>query len=112
MNAEYKSPESAARYAAFLRERFETQKMLAELQSYPNFVVWRYSLIDGQRKKPPFNPNTQQPASPTDRHTWGMLETALTALATGKFEGIGFMTYLDMTIHNALRKRRNPPMRR
>ncbi len=90
MSSEYQE-EHAAGYAAFLQERFETEGMLAELQQYPNFVVWRYTLIDGQRKKPPFNPNTNLPASPTNADTWGTLEVALHALATGKFQGIGFM---------------------
>src|SRR5579864_4921248 len=83
--------EQAAHYAEALRERFETKGMLAELQPYPNFVVWRYSLIDGQRKKPPFNPKTHEAASPTDPRSWGTLETALTAVASGRYQGIGFM---------------------
>ena len=91
MSIEHPQQESATRYAAYLSERFETQGMLAELADYPNFVVWRYSLVDGQRKKPPFNPNTHKPASPTQPDTWGSLETALTAVATGRFHGIGFM---------------------
>jgi len=74
-----------------LRERFETKGRLQELAGYPNFVVWRYRVIDGQRKKPPFNPNTHEVASPTDSKTWGALETALTAVASGRYQGIGFM---------------------
>lgn len=91
MSSEHPQQEQAARYAAFLQERFETQGMLAELAEYPNFVVWRYVSVDGQRKKPPFNPNTHQAASPTEPQTWGTLEAALTAVATGRFHGIGFM---------------------
>ena len=83
--------EQAAHYAEALRERFETKGMLAELQPYPNFVVWRYSMVDGQRKKPPFNPNTHQGANPTDPRTWGTLETTLIAVASGRYQGIGFM---------------------
>src|SRR5712692_10173422 len=91
MNAEHPQRERAVRYAAILRERFETKGILRELAGYPNFVMWRYSPVDGQRKKPPFDPNTHQSASPTEPQTWGTLETALTALATGKYQGIGFM---------------------
>ena len=91
MSIEHPQREKAVRYAAILRERFEQKGVLRELAGYPNFVMWRYSLVDGQRKKPPFDPNTNQPASPIDRTTWGTLETALTTLATGKFNGIGFM---------------------
>jgi putative DNA primase/helicase len=90
MNPEHTRSERFSSYAATLKERF-AQGMLAELAPYPNFVVWRYRVIDGQKKKPPFNPNSHQPASPTESTTWGSLETALRALATGNFQGIGFM---------------------
>jgi putative DNA primase/helicase len=83
--------EHAAHYAASLRERFEQKGILRELAGYPNFVVWRYRVIDGQRKKPPFDPNTHTPASPIDPRTWGTIESALSAVATGQFQGIGFM---------------------
>jgi len=39
MSSEHPQQEQAARYAAMLQERFETQGMLAELVEYPNFVV-------------------------------------------------------------------------
>ncbi len=91
MNVEHAPQEQAGRYVAILRERFETKGILHELAGYPNFVVWRYKVEDGKRKKPPFDPNTHRPASPTDRTTWGTLETALHALATGYYRGIGFM---------------------
>ena len=61
--------DNTARLSETLRERFETQASLQELAEYPNFVVWRYALIDGQRKKPPFHPATHRAASPTDRTT-------------------------------------------
>src|SRR5712692_7476619 len=91
MNAEHPQRERAVRYAAILRERIEHKGILRELAGYPNFVLWRYSLIDGKRKKPPFDPATNAAASPTDSTTWGTLDEALTALATGRFQGIGFM---------------------
>jgi hypothetical protein len=90
MNPEHTRHEQLTAYATTLTERF-AQGMLAELAPYRNFVVWRYRLIDGQEKKPPFNPNTHQPASPTDSKTWGTLASALSAVATGGFQGIGFM---------------------
>ncbi len=91
MNIEHPQRERAARYAAILRERFEQKGILQELAGYPNFVMWRYSLVDRQRKKPPFDPNTHKSASPIEPRSWGTLETALTTLATGKYQGIGFM---------------------
>ncbi len=91
MGVEHQRRERFTRYAAILRERFEQKGVLRELAGYPNFVMWRYSEVSGQRKKPPFDPNTNLPASPIEPRTWGTLETALTALATGKYQGIGFM---------------------
>jgi|SRR5579864_4076060 len=91
MSIEHRSLEKAARYAAILRERFEQKGVLRELAGYPNFVMWRYSEVSGQRKKPPFDPNTNLPASPIEPRSWGTLDTALTTLATGKYQGIGFM---------------------
>ena len=91
MSSEHQRQEQAAHYAASLRERIEQKGILSELAGYPNFVVWRYSEVSGQRKKPPFNPNTHQAASPTDSDTWGTLESALTAVASGTYQGIGFM---------------------
>jgi putative DNA primase/helicase len=91
MSSERQREESAARYAEALRERIETKGILRELAEYPNFVVWRYSVVDGQRKKPPFHPKTHEAASPTEPRSWGTLGTALTAVATGRYQGIGFM---------------------
>jgi hypothetical protein len=70
MSIEHVPQEKAARYAAILRERIETQGILRELAGYPNFIVWRYRFIDGQQKKPPYSPNTNLPANPNDPATW------------------------------------------
>ncbi len=91
MSTERTRQETASAYAAHLKERFETKGILREIAGYPNFVVWHYRQENGQRKKPPVNPNTLLPASPTDRTTWATLETALSAVATGNYQGIGFM---------------------
>ena len=91
MSIEHLRYERATRYAANLRERFEQKGILRELAGYENFIVWCYRVVDGQRKKPPFDPNTHQAASPIEPRTWGTLETALTAVATGRYQGIGFM---------------------
>ncbi len=91
MSTEQTQREPAVHYAAWLKERFEQKGILREIAGYPNFVVWHYKEENGQRKKPPVNPKTHRPASPTDRTTWGTLETALSAVATGRYQGIGFM---------------------
>jgi primase-polymerase (primpol)-like protein len=79
-------------YAAYLRERFQTG-LLAELQSVPQWVVWRAELDrEGKVKKAPYNPNVRNAyASVKIPKSWGTLEQALNALATGNYSGIGFM---------------------
>jgi putative DNA primase/helicase len=91
MSTERSQQETASTYAAHLKERIEQKGILQELAGYPNFVVWHYKEENGQRKKPPINPNTRLPASPTDRTTWATLESALSAVATSTYQGIGFM---------------------
>jgi putative DNA primase/helicase len=91
MSTERTRQETAITYAAHLKERIERKGILREIAGYPNFVVWHYKEENGQRKKPPVNPMTHRPASPADRTTWGTLASALSAVATGKYQGIGFM---------------------
>src|SRR6266849_3742181 len=91
MSTERTRQETASAYAAHLKERFEQKGILREIAGYPNFVVWHYKEENGQRKKPPINPNTRLPASPADRTTWATLASALSAVATGNYQGIGFM---------------------
>jgi len=91
MSTERSQQETASAYAAHLKERIETKGILREIAGYPNFVVWQYKEVNGQRKKPPVDPKTLHPASPTDRSTWATLESALAAVATGQYQGIGFM---------------------
>ncbi len=80
----------AHEYATRLEQRF-ADGMLAEMQAYPNFVVWRYTELDGKIKKPPYNPSTGTLATSIDPHTWGTLEQAVAALKTGKYNGLGFV---------------------
>src|SRR3989440_8885329 len=79
-----------AGYAQDLRERFQSG-MLSELTSYPQFVVWKYTVEQGKLKKRPYNPKTHLPARTNDPTTWTSIEPALKALATGRYNGIGFV---------------------
>src|SRR2546427_9007663 len=72
-----------------LRERFQSG-LLSELTSYPQFVVWKYTIEQGKLKKRPFNPKTHLPARTNDPSTWTDVNQALKALATGRYNGIGF----------------------
>lgn len=79
-----------AGYAQDLRERF-SNGLLSELTPYPQFVVWKYTMEQKKLKKRPYNPRTHLPAKTTDLSTWGRVEHALNALATGQYNGIGFV---------------------
>ena len=91
MNTECSRHERFIAYAQALAERFEAG-VLAELQSEPQWVVWRGELEDGKHKKVPYNPNYRNTrASVKIPKSWGNLETALTALESGNYSGLGFM---------------------
>src|SRR6266702_6249632 len=78
------------RYAQDLRERF-SNGMLSELLPYSQFVVWKYTMEHKKLKKRPFNPRTNVPARTNDPSTCKGVNQALRALATGRYNGIGFV---------------------
>ena len=92
-------------YANELQARFE-RGILTELLPYPQFVVWRHEEIDGQAKKPPYDPKSGRRAdvsSPRGQNTWATWQEALAALRTGSYNGVGFVvsksdpfTFLDL----------------
>jgi putative DNA primase/helicase len=73
-----------------LRERLQSA-LLSELTPYPQFVVWKYTVEQGKLKKRPFNSRTHVPARTNDPTTWTSVEPSLKALATGRYNGIGFV---------------------
>lgn len=77
-------------YAEELREKFR-DGLLAELVPYPQFVVWKHQTSDGKPKKPPYSPRFHRLADTGKPASWGTLEQSLTALATGEYNGIGFV---------------------
>src|SRR5438132_158237 len=77
-------------YAQDLRERLQSG-LLSELTAYPQFVVWKYTLEQGKLKKRPFNPKTTMPARTNEPRSWTDVTGALKALATGRYNGIGFV---------------------
>src|SRR3989440_2475582 len=79
-----------AGYAQDLREQLQSG-LLSELTPYPQFVVWKYTVEQGKLKKRPFNPRTNMPARTNDASTWTRVEPSLKALATGRYNGIGFV---------------------
>src|SRR5438045_2571951 len=79
-----------AGYAQDLRERLQSG-LLSELTSYPQFVVWKFSVENKKLKKRPYQPKTHMPAKTNDPSTWTDVTVALKALATGRYNGIGFV---------------------
>src|SRR3989454_11767451 len=79
-----------AGYAQDLRERLQSG-LLSELTPYPQFVVWKYTVEQKKLKKRPFNPKTHLPAKTNDPSTWTDINQALRSLATGRYNGIGFV---------------------
>jgi primase-polymerase (primpol)-like protein len=88
--------EEARLYTAYAKElanKFNAG-YLSELTPYPQFTVWRAVKEENNEhkwKKLPYNPRTRGLASPTDPATWGTLDDALSALATGAYNGINFV---------------------
>lgn len=68
-----------------------SDSILETLRPFPQFVVWKYTIVDGKPKKPPFDPKTGQLASPTNPDTWSTLEQAQHALKSGRYYGLGFV---------------------
>ena len=79
-----------AGYAQDLRERLHSG-LLSELTAYPQFVVWKYTVENKKLKKRPYQPITHMPAKTNDPSTWTDVTVALQALATGRYNGIGFV---------------------
>src|SRR5437879_363492 len=79
-----------AGYAQDLRERLQSG-LLSELTPYPQFVVWKYTLENQKLKKRPYQPKTHLPAKTNDPSTWTDVTVALRTLATGRYNGIGFV---------------------
>ena len=79
-----------AGYTQDLRERLHSG-LLSELTPYPQFVIWKYTVENKKLKKRPFNPKTNLPAKTNDPATWTDVTVALKALATGRYNGIGFV---------------------
>ncbi len=102
------------RHYAPEQQETSSHPILEALQPYPQFVVWKYSMVDGKPKKPPYSPATGHLASPTNPDTWSSLDQAMKALKTGKYNGLGFVfseddpfTGIDID-HCVLNNRINP----
>lgn len=68
-----------------------------ELKKYKQFVLWKLEQKPNQNKptKVPYNPRTGGRASVSTSDTWSDFDTAILALETGKYSGIGFVFTKD-----------------
>jgi putative DNA primase/helicase len=62
-----------------------------QLKERSQWVVWRYAVVEGEIKKPPFTPRTGRLASVANSASWASFDTARRAYESGKYAGIGFM---------------------
>jgi primase-polymerase (primpol)-like protein len=76
----------------------ELQKMLnlsqhpeKEMQLLQQWVCWRYEIIGGQRKKPPYSPRTGRKTDIIRDKPWGTYSEAIAAYKNGNYDGIGFV---------------------
>ena len=67
------------------------------MQTRRQWIVWKYQMVDGKRKKPPFSPHNGRSASTNDPSTWGTFEQALARYARGDYDGIGYVCNGDIT---------------
>ena len=64
------------------------------------WVVWKWQIIDGELKKPPYNPETGRMASVNDPASWVHLDQARAAYLDhrDRWDGIGFILLESMGI--------------
>lgn len=66
-----------------------------QLKAFPRWVTYKIEHKDGRKTKIPYNPNTGERAKAGQPQTWGRFEEAVSALNTGKYDGIGFEFHKD-----------------
>ena len=66
------------------------------MQTRRQWVVWKYQMVKGKRKKPPFTPHNGRSASTNDPSTWGTFDQALARYARGGYDGIGYVCNGDI----------------
>ena len=62
-----------------------------ELKEHNQFVDWIYEEVEGDLKKPPFDPKTGRRASVRNPRSWGTFDEARRAYETRRYAGIGYM---------------------
>ncbi len=62
-----------------------------ELRRRPQWVAWKLEQRDGKPTKVPYIAHGVGRADTTDLMTWRTFEQAVTALETGRYDGVGFV---------------------
>ena len=62
-----------------------------EIRERPQWVVWRYELVDDEPTKVPHSVVRRGRASSTDPATWGTFEDAIAAANDDEYDGPGFV---------------------
>ena len=84
-----------------------------ELQRRGQWVAWRLERRGDKETKVPYCALTARKAKPNDGQTWTDFQSALKALETGRYQGIGFVfaaddPYTGIDLDKALDERREP----
>lgn len=71
----------------------------------PNWVLWKYHIEKGKRKKVPYSTNGEK-ANPSGKSTWNYYKPVVNAYREGNYDGIGFMfgysDYMGIDIDHAI----------
>ena len=62
-----------------------------ELREWPQWVTWRYEVVNGRQTKVPYTANGQYRANVNDPATWGTFNEACQTAAGAVMHGIGFV---------------------
>lgn len=68
---------------------------MRELQELPQWVAWRYALVNGRWTKPPVNVHTGFGASSSDPKTWAGYDQAEAMVLRKSLAGVGFVISKD-----------------
>ena len=68
----------------------QTFPALAELRSFPQWLVWKYEVRNGMPTKPPYNALTGRLGASNNPDTWCSYEEVEKACSRGKWEGTGW----------------------
>lgn len=71
---------------------FTSNNYIEKLSDIPAWVVWKYQQRNGGKlQKPPYDPKTGKFAKTDDPSTWGTLDQAKEAFASGDYDGVGLV---------------------